>query len=277
MQKRRRLRISNTPNLMLGYRQYGQKGKYKMEFKIHPKDFSNFLRCLSLLQDDCNDADIREGILRQRKNLKENITEMDLTPLVSDCDIVLSNLRQKLPLLKGLSGQEVKINSTGNEISFSGERSIFKFVNPRVDYLDNKFMSSQELANIFTLKEKDVILEYAVSKETSKLMKVIQRQFHVISFQICFEGDNASIVSTTTNKDQYSEIECGIPLKRPLKCFSNIIATPFFIDHDGEILFKIYNVQDTLCVDKFKTLVGKISVIFYGKSHLIEEIVEEEP
>ncbi len=262
---------------MLGHRRDGQKGIQKMELTIHPTDFSNFLRCLSLLQDDCNDVDIREGILRQRTNLRENIIEMDLTPLVSDYDIVLSNLKQKLPLLKGLSGHEVKINSTDNSISFSGERSIFKFVNPRMDFLDNKFMSSQELAKIFTLREEDVILEYAISKETSKLMKVIQRQFHVISFQICFEGDNASIVSTTTSKDQYSGIERGIPIRRPLKCFANVVVTPFLIDHDGDILFKMYNVQETLCVNKFKTLVGKISVIFYGRSQLIEEIAEEEP
>lgn len=248
-----------------------------MEFTIHPNDFSNFLRCLALLQDDCNDVDIREGILRQRTNLKENIIEMDLTPLVSDCDIVISNLKQKLPLLKGLSGQEVKITSADNNISFSGERSIFKFVNPRTDFLDNKFIPGQELANIFTLREEDVILEYAISKETSKLMKVIQRQFNIVSFQIYFEGDNASIVSTTTSKDQYSRIEHGIPLKRTLKCFANVVVTPFVLDHDGDNLFKMYNIQETLCVNKFKTLVGKISVLFYGRSQFIEQIAEEEP
>lgn len=248
-----------------------------MEFTIHPNDFSNFLRCLSLLKDDCNDVDIRGGILRQRTNYKENIIEMDLTPLVSDCDIVLSNLKQKLPLLKGLSGQEVNITSTDNNISFSGERSIFKFENPRTDFLDNKFIPGQELVNIFTLREEDVILEYAISKETSKLMKVIQTQFNIVSFQICFEGDNASIVSTTTSKDQYSRIEYGISVRRPLKCFANVVVTPFLIDHDGDILFKMYNVQETVCVNKFKTLVGKISVIFYGRSQFIEQIAEEEP
>ena len=242
-----------------------------MELIIHPTDFSNFLRCLSLLKDDCNDVDIREGILRQRTNLEENIIEMDLTPLVSDCDIVLSNLKQKLPLLKGLSGQEVNITSTDNNISFLGERSIFKFVNPRVDFLDNKFMPGQDLANIFTLREEDVILEYAISKETSKLMKVIKRQFNIVSFQIYFEGDNASIVSTTTSNDQYSRIEYGIPIRRPLKCFSNVVVTPFLIDHDGDILLKMYNTQETVCVNKFKTLVGKITLIVYGRSQLIEE------
>jgi hypothetical protein len=216
-------------------------------------------------------VEIHEGILRQRINAKSYIFEMDLSPLVSDCDIVLSNVKQTLPLLKGLSRQEVKIISTDNNISFSGERSTFKFDNPRLDYLDNKFISSEKFANIFTLREEDVMLEYYIGKETSKLMRVIRDQFSIPDFQVSFEGDRASITATTQSKNQYSRIEHGIPLKRPFKGLSNIDGIPFLIDHDGEILFKMYKVEDAVCVNKFKTLVGKITVVVYGKSPLIKE------
>jgi hypothetical protein len=242
-----------------------------MEVTIHANDFLNLLRCLSLLKDDFNDVKIREGILRQRSNNKANIFEMDLTPLVSECDIVLSHLKQKLPLLKGLSRQEVKITSTDDTISFLGERSIFKFTNPRPDFLDNKFISSEELNNIFHLREKNVVLEYPISKETSKLMKVITSQFNIVSFQVSFEGDTASIIATTTDKKQYSRIEQGIPIKAPMKCFSNLVVTPFFIDHDGEILLKMYKIQEDVFINKFKTLIGKITVNVYCRSQLIED------
>lgn len=242
-----------------------------MEATIHPNDFSNLLRCISLLNGICTDVDIRKGILRQRSNDRASIFEADLTPLVSDCDIVMSGLKSKLSLLKGLSKQEVKITSTESEIFFSGERSTFQFTNSHPYSPHNGFISSEELGRIFTLREEDVVLEYSIDKETCKLMKVISSQFKIVSFQIFFEGDTASIIATTTDRRQYSKIEHGIPVKAPLKCFSNLVVEPFFLDHDGDMLLKMYNVQETVCVNKFKTLVGKITVVVYGRSQLIEE------
>jgi len=117
-----------------------------------------------------------------------------------------------------------------------------------------------------------VMLEYYIGKETSKLMRVIRNQFNVVSFQVSFEEDVASITATTQSKDQYSGIEHGIPLKRPFKGLSNIDVDPFLIDHDGDILFKMYQVEDAVCVNKFKTLIGKITVVVYGRrSPLIKE------
>jgi len=245
-----------------------------MEFTIHPNDFSNFLRCVSLLKDNCNDVEIREGILRQRTNDRAIIIEMDLNPLISDCDIVLSNAKQKLPLLKGISRQEVKIISIDDTISFSGKPSIFKFTNPRLDFLDNKFFTDQEMANLFTLREEDVVFEYAISQEISNFMKVISKEFNIVTFQLLFEGNTASMTATTTSKDQYCCIEHGIPVKVPMKGFSNLVREPFFPDHDGDILFKMYKVQENVFINKFKTLVGKVIVVVYGRSQLIEDSEE---
>lgn len=245
-----------------------------METTINPNDFSNLLRCLSLLKNSwgyCNDVEIRGGFLRQRTADRACIFEMDLTSLVSDCDIVMSDLKSKLPLLKELSKQEVKIISNDSGISFCGERSTFQFASPRIDFLDNKFIPDQEMSKIFILKEEGLVLEYHIGSETSKLMKVITSQFKIASFQVSFEGNVGAIIATTTSKDQYSRIENGIPLKVPLRCFSSLVVTPFIIDHDGDILLKMYNVQETVCVNKFETLVGKTTVTVYGRSQLIEE------
>jgi hypothetical protein len=241
------------------------------EIKLEAKDFSNFLRCLSALKDICNDVDIRAGVLRQRPNDKASIFEMDLTPLISDCDIPISDLKGKLTLLKGLSKQEVQITITDDDIYFSGKRSTFKFANPNPSFMDNEFMSSEELSNIFILREEDLVLEHVVTKEISDLMKVTSSQFKIVSFQIRFNGDTASITATTLDKKLHSEMEYGIPIKKPFKGFSNIVTTPFLLDHDRDILFKMYNFQENICVDKFTTTIGKIAVDVYCRSQLMEE------
>jgi hypothetical protein len=241
------------------------------EIKLEAKDFLNFLRCLSVLKDICNDVDIRGGVLRQRSNNKSVISEMDLTPLISDCDICIDNLKSKLTLLKGLSNQQVQITITDDDIYFSGQRSTFKFGKPNPSFLDNKFMPNEEFANIFILKEKDLVLEYAVKKDICNLMKVTAGQFNIGNFQISFDGDAASITASTVSKDERFEIEYGIPIKKPFKGFSNIVTTPFLLDHDRDMLFKMYNVEGSICVNKFTTTIGKIAADVYCRSQLMEE------
>lgn len=197
------------------------------------------------------------------------IIEMDLTPLISDSDISISDFNKKLTSLKGLSNQRVQITTTDNEIYFSGKRSTIKFKKPK--HINDTFISSEGFSNLFTLREEDLVLEHVITKDIVNFMKVTSAQFNVVSFQVHFAGNVASITAGTSGKDQYSEIEIGIPLKRPLKGFSNIVTTPFLLDHDRNMLFKMYNVRESMCVDKFTTTIGKIAVDVYCRSQLMEE------
>lgn len=246
-----------------------------MEVTIHPNDFSNFLRCLSLLKDNCIDVDIQGGFLRQKTDNRANVFEMDLGPLIRDLDITISYVERKLPLLKSLSGQEVKVTITENNISFLGERFKYEFRLPTA--LENEFMTSEELCSIFSLREEDVVLEHTINKEISRLMKAISRQFHIVSFQILFEEDTASIIATSKDKSksEYARIAHRIPIRVPWKGFSNIVVTPFIIDCDGDIFFKMYRVHEDMCVNKFRASIGKITAIIYCRSQLLEETSAE--
>jgi hypothetical protein len=137
--------------------------------------------------------------------------------------------------------------------------------------MDNKFMSSEEFSNLFTLREEDLVLEHVVTKDITNFMKVTVAQFNIVSFQVHFDGNVASITASTSGKDQYSEIEYGIPTKKPLKGYSNVVITPFLLDRDGGMLFKMYNVQETICINKSTSSIGKIAVDVYGRCQLLEE------
>jgi len=70
------------------------------QVNLSMENYEQFLRCLSILKDVCNDADIRDGILRQRTNDSANVFEIDMIPIINTLDIPLVNLKQKLDLLK---------------------------------------------------------------------------------------------------------------------------------------------------------------------------------
>jgi len=232
--------------------------------------FSDFLRVLSLLRDTCNDFEIRGGILRQRTNDKASIFEMDLNPLVGNSDILISNLKQKLDLLKLFVGQEVKVITNDQKVYFSDQWSVVDFVNPRLDFMDNKFIPVEEFERIFTLNEQDVLLDYEVKSIISERMKIIAQGFSIVSFQVLFESDSASILASTTSKDQSAKIVSEIPVNQTLDCFSNLVTAPFIIDHDGNMNLKMYKVQDTVCVNKFCASIGNVNISIYSRSQLIE-------
>lgn len=241
------------------------------EVNLDNTKFSDFLRVLSLLKDICNDCEIRSGILRQRSNDKANIFEIDLTPLISSSDILISNLKQKLDLLKCFVGQEVKIEYNDQEVCFSDQLSVIKFVNPRLDFMDNKYISEEEFSRIFTLRDEDLLLDYEIQSTISDRMKIIAQGFNIVSFQVLFEGDFSSILATTTSKDQSAKIVTGIPVNQSLSCFSNLVVTPFVIDHDQNMNLKMYNVQETICVNKFSATIGDVNINIFSRSQLIEE------
>jgi hypothetical protein len=241
------------------------------EIVLDNAKFSDFLRVLSLLKDICNDFEIRGGILRQRSNDKANIFEMDLTPLISNSDMLISNLKQKLDLLKCFIGQDVKIESNDQEVSFSDQFSVIKFVNPRLDFMDNKYIPIEEFERIFSLRDEDLLLDYEIQSTISERMKIIAQGFNIVSFQVIFEGDNASIVAATTSKDQHAKIVTGIPVNQTLNCFSNLVTTPFIVDHDSNMNLKMYNVQETVCVNRFSASIGDVNINIFSRSQLVEE------
>jgi len=241
------------------------------EVKLESGKFSGFLRVLSLLKDICNDCEVRGGILRQRSNDKANIFEMDLRPVIGEMDIIISNLKQKLDLLKCFVDQEVTIDANDSEVCFSDKYSKIKFTNPRLDFLDNKYIPEDDFGRIFTISDQDLLLSFEVESTISERMKIIAQGFNIVSFQVLFDGDSASIVATTTSKDQSANIVNGIPVNQTMKCFSNLVTTPFILEHDQNMTLKMYNVQETVCVNKFEMIVSDVNVIVYGRSQLIEE------
>ena len=70
------------------------------QVNLSMENYEQFLRCLSILKDVCNDADIHGGILRQRTNDSANVFEINMTPIIRTLNIPLVNLKHKLDLLK---------------------------------------------------------------------------------------------------------------------------------------------------------------------------------
>ena len=82
---------------------------------LNEEEYNDFLRCLTNLKEICNDVDIRDGVIRQRSNDLTSVFEMNLSPIINDASIPITNLKKKLDLLKTFVGQEVTIEIVEGE------------------------------------------------------------------------------------------------------------------------------------------------------------------
>ncbi len=237
--------------------------------------YGSFLRCLSILKDHCNDADIREGVVRQRSDENMSVFEIDLTPLIQDMSLPISDLKKKFDLFKIFSENDVEFSVTESDdgsadFSISDQYSLIKFKKPDLSYIDNKFMPEEEISNIFPIQDDDLVLSCDISAFISERMKAVAGGFNVNSVKVDVDGEEASISAQNQAEDQYAKFVSGIVTEKVLECNTHMIITPFIIDHDGDILFKMYNAQPGVSCNKFTATIDDLEINIFTRSELTE-------
>jgi len=232
--------------------------------------FDEVLRVLFVLSNVCNDVDIREGIIRQRTNDSATVFEVDLTSIIGSINLPISKLKEKLEIFKSFSGDEVSITATDDDYMISDPTSYTKYKYPILDYLDNKFISSEELSRVIATNQEDLILSTPISKKISDRMKIISASFHVNSVQVIFNGDTASISSADQSKEGFAKFVQNIVSNKELNHSANLIITPFVIDHDGDINFEMYDSGNNVVMNSFSTTIGSINAHLYTRASMVE-------
>jgi len=235
--------------------------------------FGEFLRCLSLLKEICNDVDIRGGIVRQRTTDLASIFEIDLRSVIGEVSIPITIIKQKLELLKTFIDNEIRLDINDNEFIFSDEYSSLKIKSPRLDYMDNKFITEDELSNVLILNEDDLLLSVDLPKNISDRIKTITQVFNVRNVSVDFNGENASLNSKTNSKDQAAKFLSNITAEKVLdfNATTDIVVDPFIIDCDSDIKFNIFTSSDNICFSRFSTFISNIDIKIYTRSMLVDQ------
>lgn len=246
-------------------------------FEMTSEDYNDFLRCLGNLKEICTDVDIRGGIIRQRSNDLTCAFEMDLTSLIGDAQIPITDLKKKLDLFKTFSGQPVTIEvdneSDDRKYIVSDEVSSIKITFPSLEFMDNKFMEEQELENIFTIEEDDLIIDDYFAHMVTDRIRIISENFNTAAVQVRFTGEVASINAATQSKDQFATFKKDINTNMVIEnSISNLSTIPFSIEHDTDIEFKMYKEpgKNNVALNKISTELGSVKINIYSRSQIIE-------
>lgn len=243
---------------------------------LNAAEFNDFLRCLTNLKEVCNDVDIRDGFIRQRSNDKTSVFEIDMTPVLPGIDIAISDIKRKLDLLKTFAGQDITLElndgDPGNFI-FADTFSSLKFISPSLEYIDNKYMTLEELERIFVMNDDDLILEHDLTSMITERIRIITQSFNTDSIQVNFEGEEAVIKAATQAKDQFAKFVEGIATNVILEGCSALLSTiPFGIDHDSEVVFKMFkDPNQDISLNQFVTNLGDINMKIFTRSAIVKD------
>lgn len=244
---------------------------------LNTEQYNDFLRCLFNLKEVCNDVDIRNGFARQRSNDKTSVFELDMTPILPDITMAISDIKRKLDLLKTFAGQEVTLTIMAEDDSphfvFADNFSSLKFISPTLQYIDNKFMETEELESIFSMNEDDLILEYDLTSMITERIRIITQSFNTDAIQVNFEGESAGITAATQAKDQFAKFVSNITTNVILEgCSANLSTIPFGVDHDTDVEFKMYkDPNQDISLNKFSTTLGDINMTIFTRSAIVKD------
>lgn len=246
-----------------------------INLSLDAEKYGNFIRCITNLREVCNDVDLRGGVIRQRSNDKSTVFQMDLRPIFNDTevDMPISDIKKKLELLKMFSGQEVTVRFEDDRFIFSDQFTSLEFKNPTLEYMDNQFLSMDELERVFVMDEDELLIDTTLSSMITERIKIITQTFNTQAIQIVFMGESAKLTAITQARDQYGKIVSDIVTNAILDgCSSNLSTVPFSIEHDEDIVFKIFKhpSQDVL-MNKFDARLGDVPVVIYGRAAIIKD------
>jgi len=243
-----------------------------LEIVLNSEQFKKFVNCLSILKDNCNDVDIKEGVIRQHINSRYCIFELDLTSLINNLSIPIVGIKKKLDILKTFkNSEEITIDVDDTTYSFSDNYSRIKFNKLPQNMLDNEYINDDELGHMFILNPDDLILNCEINKTISARIKSISQNFDVNTFKILFNENKASIISTSQDKNQEATLLSDIEIPREMNCITNVFTTPFIIDHDDNMSFELYEVQENTCMGKIKTSISEVNVVIYTNAILVDD------
>lgn len=243
--------------------------------------FSKLTSALSVIQDICVDCDIREGLIRSKSNDRKNVVVIDLTSAIGRRNLSFSQLKMKLSLLKTFeldmssnnqdSNNSIIIEATDSDFRFSDSLSKLMMRKPIENYLENKFMDSQDFQTSIMdcCREDNLLFNYSIDNYLKNRISQICNTFRCDAVSFEFKGNHCLLSTETKSKDNISKLAQQITLNSIVdnkKCSLNNI--PFVLNIQSGLTISCYKVGDSACMFKSDLVYYGIPVTIYSKARL---------
>ena len=241
---------------------------------LNGKQWKSFCKSLEGLGKQCNDAAINDGVIRQRSNDVAAIFEVDMTSMLGGSTFTIPNIKEKLNVLKNLTGQ-VTIEADQNKVVFSDGGSSYAMLVEDPTYLDSKFMSKQELDSLLPSVSQGTtpLIKHKIEKKNLKRIRNAASTLHTNSYKVALEENSASIIveqgyGGSKGLKPSMEVIKNIPLSQPTRGYMRLTNSPFqSFDYDGDIGWELYR-GDKSFFSKHYGSIGEATTTTYTRGEL---------
>ena len=256
--------------------------KKQMELSITREKFNNFLRVVKLIENVCNDCDVVKSQVRQKNNQGISIVEMDLTPIFgAGCDFTLSQLKQKISLLKIFEKDDsgAKSSETDDNILFKADDDSYIFMDnisemlfrkPVKKFLDNIYIDDPVVIKQLEGDPGNLLFEYTISSNIARRICNVCEGFSNDIITCKIKENTADFHISTVTNEHFSEVIKNIPLNQiqDKKYTFNFQSFAFTMD-GGDIKVSVYKpAKEKIVVWKFKQDIFQVPVTITGRSDI---------
>jgi hypothetical protein len=252
--------------------------------ELSASDFSDLLSFLKNIQPHFNDFCLVDGAFRSRTNNLTCVVETGF-PYLGKMNFNFGTIKKSANMLSALDKKsKIVITVDNDRVIFADNSQEIQLPISNYEYLDNKYVSDEEMKNIFLEKiDPDrLFLRESMPKTTISNINKMLRELNTISIQVkhvenvldmvCFqisEGNRGSDV-------QNYQIKLARPLLLPLKenQYFNIDCMPFEFCNDEISLNFYFTKEENLIHLFYDTVMNNLFVKIYARAALIEESME---
>ena len=243
-------------------------------------NFVKFNSALGIIQDICNDCDVKEGKIRCRTNDHKNMILMDLSSIIGARNISFSGLKNKLILLStfsliadGTTNTDVLIEANDSNFEFSDSVSKLIVRRPVASYLENTYIEDEEFENINSSinREDAVLFNVTINGKEKKRISKLCDAFcsNTVTFE--FNGNTAYYSTQTSSKDNVSKTAQTINLLKTLNNKKTLINNlAFVLDTPSNLDITCYQIGTEYCIFKSNLNYYNIPVTIYTKTRIVD-------
>ena len=243
---------------------------------LNEKQWKSLCKTLQGISKQCNDAVINDGVIRQRSNDSSAIVEVDMTSMLGSSTFSIANIKEELKRLKGLTGQ-VTIEADQNKVVFFDDVSSYNMPAPDKNYLDNKFMTKQDLDSLLPnyCQRTTPLIKHTIEKKNLKRIKNAASTFRANSYKVVFDNHSASIIvegyGGSKGFKPSVDIFKDIPLSEPTTGNTRLVVSPYdSFDYDGDVGWEVYRGEKGFLSKNYGSI-GDVTVSTYTRGELNDE------
>lgn len=246
--------------------------------EISAEEFSVFKFFLNKIKLKFNDFSLVNGAFRSYSNDKSYIIETGF-PFFRDVSFDIAEIKNKIKSVSTF-GKKNCVNFNFNDTGYTIDdgTSSLEFISPHHDFLDNKFISYEEMEQL-VLKNVDpnkIIFCEGINKKLVFRTKQLSRKLSSKSIHLKRVKNSSNEVSLVISGKSDESAEASINLKQPLlmplneNYFLKLPTFPFNFDKD-HLYIRCYFNYDQTVTTMYSTKVNNLLINFYSLSELSSE------